>query len=88
MTIGGTMQAMPAAKITVSLDAEALKEVDRLVQRGLFPSRSSLIQDALADKLQRLRRTRLARECAKLDRAAERDAAEEFLAGESRWPEY
>ncbi len=79
---------MPAAKIAVSLDPGALKEVDRLVQRGLFPSRSSVIQDALADKLERLRRVRLARECAKLDRAAERGAAEEFLAGEPQWPEY
>jgi Arc/MetJ-type ribon-helix-helix transcriptional regulator len=79
---------MPAAKIAVSLDADALKEVDRLVQRGLFPSRSSLIQDALADKLQRLRRVRLARECAKLDRAEEQGAAEEFLPGEAEWPEY
>ncbi len=70
---------MPAAKIAVSLDPEALKEVDRLVQRGLFPSRSRVIQDALAEKLQRLRRVRLARECAKLDKAAERAAADEFL---------
>jgi Arc/MetJ-type ribon-helix-helix transcriptional regulator len=79
---------MPAAKIAVSLDADVVKEVDRLVRRGLFPSRSSVIQDALADKLQRLRRVRLARECAKLDRAAERGAAEEFLPGEAAWPEY
>ena len=79
---------MPAAKIAVSLNPEALKEVDRLVQGGLFPSRSSLIQDALTEKLQKLRRVRLAQECAKLDRAAEQAAAEVFLPGEVPWPEY
>jgi Arc/MetJ-type ribon-helix-helix transcriptional regulator len=79
---------MPAAKIAVSLDPEALREVDRLVQHGLFPSRSSVIQDALAEKLQRLRRVRLARECAKLDPVAERAAADEFLPSEVQWPEY
>jgi hypothetical protein len=47
-----------------------------------------VIQDALAEKLQRLRRVRLARECAKLERAAERAAAEEFLPSEAQWPDY
>jgi Arc/MetJ-type ribon-helix-helix transcriptional regulator len=79
---------MSAAKIAVSLDPDALKEVDRLVEGGAFPSRSRLIQDALAEKLERLRRVRLARECAKLDKDAERSAAEEFLPSEARWPEY
>lgn len=79
---------MPAAKIAVSLDPEALKEVDRLVDRGQFPSRSRLIQDALGEKLQRLRRVRLAQECAKLDPTAEQGAAEEFLPSEAPWPEY
>ena len=79
---------MPAAKIAVSLDPQALREVDRLVQGGLFPSRSRVIQDALAEKLQRLRRVRLAQECAKLDKAVEQAAADEFMPSEARWPEY
>jgi Arc/MetJ-type ribon-helix-helix transcriptional regulator len=79
---------MSAAKIAVSLDPDALKEVDRLVEGGAFPSRSRLIQDALAEKLERIRRVRLARECAKLDKDVERSAAEEFLPSEARWPEY
>lgn len=79
---------MPAAKIAVSLDPEALKELDRLVERGLFPSRSSVIQDALSEKLQKLRRVRLARECANLDKDAEQAAAEDLFAGETQWPEY
>jgi len=79
---------MSAAKIAISLDPEDLKEVDRLVQRGLFPSRSRVIQDALAEKLRKIRKGRLASECAKLDPAAERSEAEEFLSSEAAWPEY
>ena len=79
---------MPAAKIAISLDREALREVDRLVERGLFPSRSRLIQDALSEKLTRLQRVRLANECAKLDPAEEQAVAEVFFSSESEWPEY
>jgi Arc/MetJ-type ribon-helix-helix transcriptional regulator len=79
---------MSSAKVAISLDPEALKQVDQLVERGLFPSRSRLIQDAVAEKLQRLGRVRLALECAKLQPAAEQAAAEEFLDGETEWPEY
>jgi Arc/MetJ-type ribon-helix-helix transcriptional regulator len=79
---------MSSAKVAISLDPEALKQVDQLVERGAFPSRSKLIQDAVAEKLQRLRRIRLAQECAKLQPAAERTAAEEHFQGEAEWPEY
>jgi Arc/MetJ-type ribon-helix-helix transcriptional regulator len=79
---------MSSAKIAISLDPEALKQVDQLVEGGLFPSRSKLIQDAVAEKLQRLRRVRLARECAKLQPPAERAAAEERFRDEAEWPEY
>lgn len=79
---------MAAAKIAVSLDPEAVREADEMVKRGLFPSRSRLIQDALSEKLERLRRVRLARECAKLDPAIEQSAAEEISPAEAPWPEY
>jgi Arc/MetJ-type ribon-helix-helix transcriptional regulator len=79
---------MSSAKIAISLDPEALKQIDQLVDGGLFPSRSKLIQDAVSDKLQRLRRIRLARECAKLQPLAEKAAAEEFFRAEAEWPEY
>jgi Arc/MetJ-type ribon-helix-helix transcriptional regulator len=79
---------MSSAKIAISLDPEALHQVDRLVERGLFPSRSRLIQDAVAEKLQRLGRVRLAQECAKLRPEDERAAAEEFFRSETEWPEY
>ena len=79
---------MSSAKIAISLDPEALKQVDQLVEGGLFSSRSKLIQDAVAEKLQRLRRVRLAQECAKLQPLAERAAIEERFRGEAEWPEY
>jgi len=79
---------MTAAKIAVSLDREALREVDDLVERGLFPSRSRLIQDPLAEKLMRLHRVRLAQECGKLREAEEQAAADEFLPSEAGWPGY
>jgi len=41
-------------------------------------------QKAVEEKLARLERSRLARECAKLDRAFEKALAEDML----EWPEY
>lgn len=72
----------------ISLHPEALRKVDQLVEQGAFPSRSHFIQDAVAEKLQRLsRRGRLAEECAKLRPSEEQIAAEELFLGEAEWPE-
>lgn len=79
---------MSSAKIAISLHKDSLRQMDQLVDGGLFPSRSKLIQDAVTEKLQRLRRVRLARECALLDPMAEQAAAEEIFLGEAEWPEY
>lgn len=80
---------MSVAKIAVSLDEDALTRVDRLVREGKFPSRSRLIQEAVAEKLDRMGKTRLAAECAKLDPEFERALADEGLSEESAaWPEY
>lgn len=77
------------AKIAVTIDRDLLGRLDRLVRERRFPNRSRAVQDALRDKLDRLERGRLARECAKLDRHAEQQLAEEGLAGElPQWPEY
>jgi Arc/MetJ-type ribon-helix-helix transcriptional regulator len=70
---------MSVAKVAVSLDEHALAKVDRLVREGKFPSRSRLIQDAVAEKLERMGKTRLAAECAKLDPEFERALADEAL---------
>ncbi len=69
---------MSVAKLAISVDESLLKKVDRLIKKGLFPNRSKAIQSALKEKLDRLERTRLARECAKLDKNLEQSMAEEF----------
>ena len=80
---------MPKTKVAITLDAELLDRVDDLVARREFRNRSQAIETALAEKLARTRRTRLARECAKLDPETEKALAEEGLAGSSEsWPEY
>ena len=80
---------MPKTKVAITLDAELLDRIDELVARREFRNRSQAVQTALAEKLARSRRTRLARECAKLDPAHEQALAEEGLAGSSdSWPEY
>jgi len=66
-----------------------LERIDRLVAQRKFPNRSRAIQEAVRDKLDRLDRGRLARECAKLDRAFEQKMADEGLAGDlEEWPEF
>lgn len=81
--------AMPKTKVALTLDADLLDRVDDLVARQRFRNRSQAIETALAEKLARLARARLAEECAKLDPAEEQRLADEGLAatGES-WPEY
>ena len=79
---------MRTAKVAVSLDRRTLTQVDRLVRRGMFPSRSRFVQDSIEDKLGRIDSTRLARECAKLDRRVERALAEEGLEPVAEWPHY
>jgi metal-responsive CopG/Arc/MetJ family transcriptional regulator len=80
---------MVKAKITVTLDERTLSEVDSLVRRHVFPNRSRLIEEAVREKVSRLNRNRLARECALLDPAFERALAEEGMGEElSEWPEY
>lgn len=80
---------MPKAKIAISMDESVLGELDRLVRDGVFANRSRAIEAAVRDELARRDRVRLAAECAKLDRAAEKELAEEGLSEESaEWPEY
>lgn len=80
---------MAASKIAITIDDKLLKQLDIMVKSKVYPSRSRAIQEAVADKLQRLERTRLAQECAKLDPVYEQNMAEEGLAMEmDEWPEY
>ncbi len=80
---------MSTAKVAITMEVNLLKQVDRLVASRVYPNRSRAIQDAVADKLQRMDRGRLARECAKLDRTFEQAMAEEGIGAEvEQWPEY
>jgi metal-responsive CopG/Arc/MetJ family transcriptional regulator len=80
---------MARAKIAITIDQETLDEVDQMVAERLFPNRSQAIQEALDEKLTRLSRSRLARECAKLDPLFEQALADEGMDGElAEWPEY
>lgn len=71
---------MASAKVAIMLNEELLKQVDRWVAEGRFPSRSQAIQQAVRKKLERSRKRRLAEEAAKLDPREERTLAEEGLA--------
>ena len=78
---------MPRSKIAVSLDEATLARLDRLVADHVFPNRSRAVEQAVAEKLERLERRRLARECAKLDPVLEKALAEEGLAADiGPWP--
>lgn len=80
---------MPKTKVALTVETELITRVDELVAQQRFRNRSQAIEAALAEKLQRLARTRLAVECAKLDPREEKLLAEEGLAGSAEtWPEY
>ena len=80
---------MPKTKVAITLDRETVRRVDALVEQAVYPNRSQAIEAALQEKLARFERTRLARECAKLDPEAEKALAEEGLGSVlSEWPAY
>ena len=80
---------MPKTKVALTLDAELLERVDELVAKQRFRNRSQAVEAALADKVQRLARTRLARESAKLNPKEEKRLADEGLVDTlDSWPEY
>jgi Arc/MetJ-type ribon-helix-helix transcriptional regulator len=79
---------MGRAKIAITVDEDALAEIDQLVAQGVFQNRSRAFEAAIQERIATLHRSRLARECAKLDKSEEQALAEEGYAGESQWPEY
>ena len=80
---------MSSVKVAITIDRETLSRLDGLVSRSVFPNRSRAIQAAVAEKLARIERSRLAAECAKLDPKFEKALAEEGLGQElEAWPEY
>jgi metal-responsive CopG/Arc/MetJ family transcriptional regulator len=80
---------MPKTKVALTIDSQLLERVDDLVARQRFRNRSQAVESALAEKLARLARRRLAEECAKLDPREEQHLADEGLAAaDESWPEY
>lgn len=80
---------MSTAKIAITIEEDVLGQLDKLVSSNAFPNRSKAIQEAIKEKLSRVNRSRLARECAKLAPAIEKAIAEEGFSREIEgWPEY
>jgi metal-responsive CopG/Arc/MetJ family transcriptional regulator len=80
---------MTASKIAITIDDNTLKQLDIMVKSKLFPNRSRAIQEAIAEKLTRLEKRRLAQECSKLDPKFEQSLADEGLSSElEEWPPY
>jgi metal-responsive CopG/Arc/MetJ family transcriptional regulator len=80
---------MPKTKIAVTVDKNLVAELDDMVAERRFANRSQGIEVALAEKLGRVNKARLAREAGKLDPKEEKAFAEEGLAGSrDTWPEY
>jgi Arc/MetJ-type ribon-helix-helix transcriptional regulator len=76
-----------SVKVAITIDRKTLQRVDGLVSKKVFPNRSRAIQEAVAEKLTRMERSRLASECAKLDPKFEKALAEEGLGRElETWP--
>ena len=84
-----TSYIVSAAKVAISIDKNLLRDLDRLVRSRTFRSRSEAVQQSVQEKLQRLKKSRLARECAKLSRRDEQAWADLGLADDVKeWPEY
>ena len=80
---------MGKSKIAVTIDSRLLETVDRYVREHESESRSSFFENAVAERVERYEKGRLARELDKLDAAEERQIAEEGIEAESEaWPEY
>ncbi len=80
---------MVTAKIAITINENTLNRLDQFINDEKIPSRSKAIQQAVEEKLERIKRERLGRECAKLDPKIEKSMAEEGIAEESQlWPEY
>lgn len=79
---------MAKTKIAVTIEGELLETLDEMIAKRHFPNRSQALEIALAEKLERLGRSRLAREAALLDPDEERRMAEEGMGDLTEWPAY
>jgi metal-responsive CopG/Arc/MetJ family transcriptional regulator len=80
---------MSKTKIAITLDEDFIAQIDHLIKEHRFMNRSQAIQEAVKDKLQKLKKSRLSEECSKLDSSFEKAMAEEGISEDlSKWPEY
>ena len=80
---------MGKTKIAITLDEQYIDQLDTFVSKHIFQNRSQAIQQAVKEKLARMKRTRLATECSKLDPTFEKAMADEGLSEDlNQWPEY
>lgn len=80
---------MATEKIAITLDRNLLREIDRGVKSGVFKNRSRAIEEAVKEKIERQKKSRLLVEAKKLDPDKEKALAEEGMTGEeAEWPEY
>lgn len=70
---------MSVDKVTISIESNLLRKIDRLVRSNVFPSRSKAFEEALSEKIETFERNRLARECANLNIEEEQALADEGL---------
>ena len=74
-------------KIAVTLDERTVADLDRWVREGRYPNRSRALQSAVDLLSEREKRTRLARELARINPREEKELAEQGL-GDRTWPKY
>ena len=80
---------MGKTKIAITLDEQYIDQLDAFVSKNVFQNRSQAIQESVKEKLDRIKRTRLAKECTKLDPNYEQAMADEGLSEDlNQWPEY
>ena len=79
---------MGTTKITITVDEHVLADIDRLVAAGVYSNRCKAIEDALQERIAKLHRSKLVRECAKLDFREEQTLATETFVGEIERPAY
>ena len=71
----------------MTLDERTVSVLDRWFREGRYPNWSTALHPAFEGLAERKKRSRLAREFARLDRAGEQRMAEEGLGDES-WPAF
>ena len=80
---------MSKSKVAISIDDELLSKLDALVAQQIYPSRSQAFERAIRDQIEKNEKSRLSRECEKLDIGFEQQLADEGMKEDfAEWPEY